>query len=184
DARFTLAATTAARSLPVPARPGALAFGLLCALAGAALFTRRGARFTGTLTAVGVVTLIASVLCWQVAGQIMPLGDVGSSTIHGGTPLIFGALARVLCEGTGVINVAIEGQLLSGAFLGAMFGTLAASLWIGMLAAVLGGLLIAVLLAVLSIRYLVDQVVLGVVLNLFALGLTGFLFTQFMQKNS
>jgi general nucleoside transport system permease protein len=184
DARFTLAASTAARSLPVPARAGAIAFGLLCVLAGAALFTRRGARLPGTLTAIGLVAVVASALCWQVAGQIMPLGSVGASTIQEATPLVFGALAGVLCERTGVINIAIEGQLLTGAFLGAMFGTLAASLWIGMLAAVLGGVFIAALLAVLAIRYLVDQVVLGVVLNLFALGLTGFLFTQFMQQNS
>ncbi|MBO0871571.1 MAG: ABC transporter permease [Micromonosporaceae bacterium] len=184
DARFTLAAATTGRSVPVPARPGAIAFGLLCALAGAVLLTRFGARLVGTLTAIGLVAVIASALCWQVAGQIMPLGDVGSSTIQSATPLVFGAMAGVLCERSGVINVAIEGQLLSGAFLGALFGTIAASIWIGLLAAMLGGVVIAALLAVLAIRYLVDQVVLGVVLNLFVLGMTGFLFTQVMQKNS
>jgi general nucleoside transport system permease protein len=89
----------------------------------------------------------------------------------------------VLCERSGVINVAIEGQLLTGAFAAALVGTIAASAWAGLLAAVVGGAFIALLLAVLAIRYLVDQVVLGVVLNLFALGLTGFLFTQLMQQH-
>jgi general nucleoside transport system permease protein len=185
DARFTLSATAAGRSLPIPANAGAVGFGLLCALAGAGLLTGgRAARWFGWLTALALTAFLASFLCWQVGGNVMPLGDVGSSTVRGAAPLVFGALAGVLCERTAVINVAIEGQLLTGAFAGAMFGTVFASIWLGLVAAALGGVLIAALLAVLAIRYLVDQVVLGVVLNLFALGLTGFLFTQLMQRNS
>jgi ABC-type uncharacterized transport system permease subunit len=106
---------------------------------------------------------------------------MGHVTVGAALPLVFGALAGVLCERTGVINVAIEGQLLTGAFAGALVGTVAASTWAGLVAAAAGGVFIAVLLAVLAIRYLVDQVVLGVVLNVFALGLTSFLFTQLMQ---
>jgi ABC-type uncharacterized transport system permease subunit len=87
----------------------------------------------------------------------------------------------VLCEPSGVVNVAIEGQLLAGAFGGALVGTIAASAWIGLSGAILGGVLISALLAWFSIRYLVDQVVLGVVLNLIALGLTGFLYEQVMR---
>jgi simple sugar transport system permease protein len=89
----------------------------------------------------------------------------------------------VLCERSGVINVAIEGQLLTGAFAGALFGSIFSSNVAGLIAAAIGGLFIAALLAVLAIRYLVDQVVLGVVLNLFALGLTGFVFTQLMAPH-
>jgi simple sugar transport system permease protein len=184
DARFTLSATAAGKSLPVPARAGAIGFGLVCAVAGAGLLSGRLARWFGWLTALALTTFLISFLCWQVAGNVMPLGDVGSNTVRGATPLVFGALAGVLCERTAVINVAIEGQLLTGAFAGALFGSVLASIWLGLIAAALGGVLIAALLAVLSIRYLVDQVVLGVVLNLFALGLTGFLFTQLMQKNA
>ncbi|HKT03323.1 MAG TPA: ABC transporter permease [Rugosimonospora sp.] len=184
DARFTLSTTTAGTALPVPAKAGAIGFGLVCALAGAALVARPAARWFGGLTAVALTTFLVSFLCWQYAGNVLPLGDVGGNTIRGATPLVFGALAGVLCERTAVINVAIEGQMLTGAFAGALFGTVFASIWLGVVAAALGGVLIAALLAVLAIRYLVDQVVLGVVLNLFALGLTGFLFTQLMQPNS
>jgi simple sugar transport system permease protein len=113
----------------------------------------------------------------------MPLGDVARSSLGLGLPLILGALAGVLCERSGVINVAIEGQFLAGAFAAAMVATLAASVWAGILAAAFGGLLIAAILAVLSIRYLVDQVVLGIVLNVFALGLTGFLYEQLMARD-
>ncbi len=184
DARFTWASTAAGTSLPIPARPGAIGFGLLCALAGAALFTRGAARRFGSLTGLALTGFLLSFLCWQFAGYVMPLGAVGSDAVRGATPLIFGAMAGVLCERTAVINVAIEGQLLTGAFMGALFGTVFASIWLGLIAAALGGVLIAALLAVLAIRYLVDQVVLGVVLNVFALGLTGFLFTQLMQREA
>jgi simple sugar transport system permease protein len=80
--------------------------------------------------------------------------------------------------------VAIEGQLLTGAFGGALVGSLAASAWIGLIGGVAGGVLISALLAWFAIRYLVDQVVLGVVLNLLALGLTGFVYEQLMRPNS
>jgi ABC-type uncharacterized transport system permease subunit len=111
----------------------------------------------------------------------MPTVDIVRGTFIGALPLIFGALAGVLCERSGVVNVAIEGQLLAGAFGGALVGTIAASAWIGLIGGILGGILISALLAWFSIRYLVDQVVLGVVLNLLALGLTGFLYEQVMR---
>jgi general nucleoside transport system permease protein len=79
--------------------------------------------------------------------------------------------------------VAIEGQMLLGAFAGALFASSASNLGIGVVAAMLGGALIAVLLAVFAIRYLVNQVVLGVVLNAFALGLTNLGYQSIMQTD-
>ena len=100
-----------------------------------------------------------------------------------GTPLILGAMSGVLCERSGVINVAIEGQMLTGAWAGALFGTVAHNLGVGVIAAMLSGGLVGLLLAVFSIRYLVNQVVLGVVINLLAVGLTGYLFDALMANN-
>src|SRR5690606_25527846 len=92
-------------------------------------------------------------------------------------------LAGVLCERSGVINVAIEGQFLMGAFAAALVATLAASVWAGIVAAAVGGLFIAAILAVFAIKYLVDQVVLGIVLHVFALGLTGVRYEPIMARN-
>ena len=97
-------------------------------------------------------------------------------------PLILGALAGLLCERSGVINVAIEGQMLAGAWGGALFGTLLGT-WVGLVGAAAAGAIMGSILALFSIRYLVNQVVLGVVLNVFALGLTGFFYDAFMQQN-
>ncbi|MFP5253183.1 MAG: ABC transporter permease [Actinomycetes bacterium] len=99
-------------------------------------------------------------------------------TIEIATPLILGALAGVMCERSGVINIAIEGQFLVGAFFAAVFASLAFSAYMGLVGAVLAGVGLAALLAVFSLRYLVNQVVLGVVLIALASGLTAFLLSQ------
>lgn len=184
DSRFTFAESIDGRTLPVPSRIGTIGFGVIAIAAGAALLLLPSGRFARTLSGVAIVAIVASFLCWQVSGNTMPLGSTASQTVFLALPLILGALSGVLCERSGVINVAIEGQLLMGAFAGALIGTITASAWFGLIAAAIGGVLIAILLAVLSIRYLVDQVVLGVVLNLLALGLTSFLYSQVMQPDA
>ena len=168
---------------------GAILFGLITAAAGAALLAGVPRRWFSLLLGVGVVGFVLSFLCWQVsaapAGQnFMPLVNIVRNTFLLALPLIFGALAGVLCERSGVVNVAIEGQLLMGAFGGALFGTIAGSVWVGLVAAALGGAFISLLLAVFAIRYLVDQVVIGIVLNLLAVGLTGFLYERLMQTDA
>src|SRR6266511_1395977 len=102
------------------------------------------------------------------------VGLLGSTLLRSVT-LTLGDLSGVLCERAGVINVAIEGQFLMAAFAGALVASATHGLWYGLVAGVLIGGLMGSLLAVLAIRYRVDQIVVGVVLNLFALGLTGFL---------
>lgn len=181
DARFTLTDDQLALAITIPARPGAVAFGLICLITGVLLLTGVATPRMGLATGVALGTFVMSFLCWQVAGEFMPLVSIASGTLFLALPLIFGGLAGVLCERAGVINIAIEGQFLMGAFAGAMIATLTASLWLGLIAAAVGGLLIALLLAVFAIRYLVDQIVLGVVLDVLALGLTGFLYERLMQ---
>jgi ABC-type uncharacterized transport system permease subunit len=188
DARFTLAETTSGSSVGINGTVGAILFGLIAVAAGAAIFGGVSERWFSSLLGVGIVAVVLSFLCWQVSDapiglNVMPLGDVARSSLGLALPLILGSLAGVLCERSGVINVAIEGQFLMGAFAAAMVATLAASVWAGIVAAAVGGLLIAAILAVLAIRYLVDQVVLGIVLNVFALGLTGFLYEQIMARD-
>ncbi|HEX2300974.1 MAG TPA: ABC transporter permease, partial [Pseudonocardiaceae bacterium] len=99
-------------------------------------------------------------------------------TIRIATPLILGALAGVMCERAGVINIAIEGQFLVGAFTAAVAASITGNAAAALVAAAVSGVLIAALLAVFSIKYLVNQVVLGVVLIALATGLTGFLLSQ------
>jgi simple sugar transport system permease protein len=95
-------------------------------------------------------------------------------------PLIFGAMAGVLSERSGVINIAIEGQLLAGAFASGVLASLFHSNWIGLLFAPIAGALISLLLATFAIKYGIDQVVLGFVLNVLVIGLTNFLYKKLL----
>ena len=80
-----------------------------------------------------------------------------------------------MCERSGVINIAIEGQLLLGAFAAAVVASAFGALWLGLITGSLAGGLLGAVLAVFAIRSLVDQIILGVVLNVLASGLTGYL---------
>ncbi|MEU1642785.1 ABC transporter permease [Micromonospora zamorensis] len=189
QARFTLSDDAAGAALKINGTIGAILFGIIAIAAGAALLAGVPKRWFITVLGIGLVGFVLSFLCWQVsaapAGQnFMPLVNIIRGTFILALPLIFGALAGVLCERSGVVNVAIEGQLLMGAFSGALFGSISGSVWVGLVAAALGGAFISLLLAVFAIRYLVDQVVMGIVLNLLAVGVTGFLYERLMQTDA
>ncbi|MDG4793385.1 ABC transporter permease [Micromonospora sp. WMMD1082] len=189
QARFTLSEDAAGAALEVNGTVGAIVFGLVTVAAGAAMLAGLPKRWFIPVLAVGLVAFVLSFLCWQVSaaptGQnFMPLVNIVRGTFLLALPLIFGSLAGVLCERSGVVNVAIEGQLLMGAFSGALFGSISGSVWVGLIAAAIGGSFISLLLAVFSIRYLVDQVVMGIVLNLLAVGITGFLYERLMQTDA
>lgn len=91
------------------------------------------------------------------------------------TPLIFASLGGVFSEITGVVNIALEGIILMGAFTSVVFTYLTGNVWFGVLMAVVAGLLMALLHAWGSIRWAGNQVVLGTALILLSQGITGFL---------
>src|SRR5690606_13170424 len=115
---------------------------------------------------------------------LIPLTTLLAGALALSVPLVFGAMSGVICERSGVINIAIEGQLLAGAFLAAVVGSLTASAYLGMAAAPIAGALVGGLLAFFAVRYWVDQVIVGVVLNVLVVGLTSFLFSTVLTENS
>jgi general nucleoside transport system permease protein len=134
--------------------------------------------------AIGLVVFlfIVSLLCWADAGLTTAVNVVNllQGTFAGSIPIMLGALTGVICSRSGVINVAIEGQLLLGAFTAAIVASGTGSLWLGLISGALAGSLVGLLLAVFAIAYRVDQVVLGVVINTLILGLTGYLYDDLM----
>ncbi|CAN7267705.1 simple sugar transport system permease protein [Arthrobacter sp. PvP023] len=175
-------------AIEVPAFLGGIVLSvLMLGLAAYAVYLKtRNEASPGWLPIVFIVLFVAAFLIWVVGGARTPsisLAGLIAGSVTLAVPLVFGSLSGVLCERVGVVNIAIEGQLLGGAFTAAMVATLTRSPFIGLLAAAVAGALVSMVLAVFSIKYLVNQIIVGVVLNVLVSGLTGFLFSTVMQAN-
>ena len=176
--------------LPTVSSPGAptVAFSaLLCLLAGAGFVSGRLRRRMPMVAAVVAgLAFVVGFLAWAAASSSLPfpISNQLSGTVATATPLVLGALAGVLGERAGVVNVAIEGQFLTATFAAAVVGSVTGSIPAALAAGVVASVATGAILALFSIKYLVDQVVLGVVINLLASGITGFLFDQLVQPNS
>lgn len=130
------------------------------------------------------VAAMTAFLTWAASGSTVPVVGLFAGAVALAVPLVFGAMSGVIGERAGVVNIAIDGQLLAGAFAAALAGSLTGSLWVGVLAASLAGLLVALLLGVFAITYIVDQIIVGVVLNVLVIGLTSFLFSQVLAPHA
>ena len=190
-AEFGISASGDAFTLPALRLPGmasSIVLGvLMAALAAWSVWLKlRGRRTPGWVGPVFAVMFVFSFLVWVVASARTPsisLAGLIAGAVTLAVPLVFGSLSGVLCERSGVVNIAIEGQLLGGAFTAAIVASVTGSPALGLMAAALAGALVSMVLAVFSIRYLVNQIIVGVVLNVLVSGVTGFLFTTVMQED-
>jgi ABC-type uncharacterized transport system permease subunit len=190
-ARFGISSSGDFFQLPaieVPAFLGGIVLSvLMLALAAYAVYLKtQNQRPPGWLTITFIVLFVAAFLIWVVGGARTPsisLAGLIAGSVTLAVPLVFGSLSGVLCERAGVVNIAIEGQLLGGAFTAALVASMTRSPFIGLLAAAVAGAVVSMVLALFSIKYLVNQIIVGVVLNVLVSGLTGFLFSTVMQAN-
>lgn len=185
-ATFRLNVAGTAAELPdlvVPVAGTLIVLTVLLVAAAAALATH---RVTGReVLTVGIASglFVAGYLVASTDGAALSLVGLLRGTIAASTPIAFGALCGVLCERAGVINIAIEGQFLAAAFTGAVVGSVSGSPWIGLAGGILAGVLLAAMLAGLAIRFEADHIVVGVVLIVFATGITSFLTSQVLSGN-
>jgi ABC-type uncharacterized transport system permease subunit len=138
------------------------------------------------LSLVFAVVLLVAFLSWAGAGsdRDFPVVRLIGGAVLLAVPIVFGALGGVIGERAGVVNIAIEGQLLAGAFCAAIVGSLTDSPVAGLVAAVVAGVLVALVLGVFTITYKVDQVIVGVVLNVLVVGLTSFFYSEVLVPNA
>ena len=122
-------------------------------------------------------------LTWGAAGKSMNMGGLMKTSLVKAVPLTLGALAGILCERAGVVNIAIEGMMLMGAFTAAFIGSVTQNMWVGMAAGVAAGLILGVVHAVLSITYKSNQIISGTVINILAAGLTSYFSSKYLQVN-
>ena len=144
----------------------------------------RGVRSSGVLIGVIAATFVVAFLAWAAQGKSFNLtGMLGSSLVRA-TPIALAALCGVISERSAVINIGIEGIMLISAQTAVMAASLTNNLYLGLIAAILMGGLIASLHAFLVIRFKVDQIVSGVAINIFGTGLTSFISSRFLERNT
>jgi ABC-type uncharacterized transport system permease subunit len=120
-------------------------------------------------------------LVWITSGRSMNLPGILQATLMAATPLTLGAICGIFCERSGIINIAIEGMMLWGAFAAVAGASIFDSPWMGLLVASLVGGAMAAFHAVLSIKYKVDQIISGTVINILAAGGTLFLNVRVLE---
>ncbi len=144
----------------IPAQPFARILALVLIALGAAQLLKGFGKWTNVILSIAAATFVISFLAWAASGGSFSLTGMLQDTVTRSVPIILGAIAGILCERSGIINIAIEGQLLGSAFAGAVAGSLLGP-WVGIIAAIAMGVGLSAILAVFSIRYRVDQVIVG-----------------------
>jgi simple sugar transport system permease protein len=191
DKAFTLETPPDPASISFDPRTIVVAIGVVFVLTAVAAVVAAWVERAETWARVGLVVsavllaplVVVLSLAWSEAGDTN-IVQLLVESLRLGTPIALGAMAGLWCERSGVVNIGIEGMMLSAAGIGftayAVLGDAQDStwLWVCIGLAVLAGGLIAALHALVSVSFRVDQIISGVVINLLALGMTSFLRSQ------
>jgi ABC-type uncharacterized transport system permease subunit len=175
---------------PLAARTAALplALGIIAVAAGIWASSRAARRAGAGAIAAGILGIAFGVLATRSSSAhldtVVVWGTLGAATLRYATPLTFAAIGGLFCERSGVVNIALEGMLLTGAYFG-IWGAIWSHPWaggfawvIGLAAAALGGMALATIHAVWAISFKANQIISGTALNFLALGVTGYLFVN------
>jgi len=165
----------------IPSQSTLYLLAALCVIIGVFQLIKGFGKLTNLMVGFVFLFLIFSFLTWQAAGKSLNLAGMLSSPAHLAVPITLGAFSGILCERAGVVNIAIEGMMLMSAMVCALMGSITDSAWLGLFFGVLSSVLLASLHAVLSIKYKIDQIISGTVINMFSAGMTAFLSQKFLQ---
>lgn len=167
---------------------------------------RARARITQRQVITALATLFGGFFAYLlfnavIGGQCDSRCVIGTlnQTVRAATPIALAAYCGVMCERSGIINIGIEGMMLMGAMVGYLVDVYAFVAFkdsgldpvtaggyariAGLVCAVLAGALLSLLHAVVSIRYKTNQIISGTVINIFAVGLTGYVYRQYLAEN-
>lgn len=128
---------------------------------------------------IGVISLLG----WLAAENSVPVAFIAGTALVLAVPIMLGAMGGLMCERVGVTNIAIEAQLLTGAFMAAVVSSITDNYWLGLSSAMIGGAVVGMVLAVFAIKFLAQQIIVGVVLNVLMIGITNFLYQQWLTED-
>jgi len=165
----------------------------IASMAVAVLQLVRGAAFRWRPWLLVVIApWITAVLAALLEGKTAILTNVLAGSLEASTPITMAALAGILSERSGMLNIALEGKMLVGAFVGALVssivymvtGNVLVATLVAVVTAMLAGGLLGLLLGWLGIRHKVDQIIAGTVINIGAVGITNVVFLRILQHNT
>jgi simple sugar transport system permease protein len=167
--------------------------------------TRRAARWRGSRWVTVIITAFGLFGAWLLLNLIIGgeckekcVVDTLSQTLRVATPIALAAFCGVMCERSGVVDIGIEGKMLMGAMVAYAVNLFSyqilketmdpatagqVSRWLALFAAVLSGLVLSLLHGVVVIKFKADQIISGTVVNILALGITGYFYRQFLAQN-
>ncbi|MCX8066867.1 MAG: ABC transporter permease, partial [Anaerolineae bacterium] len=198
---FVLNFGTAGQTAPIPdlvlpTGPTLYALALVCAFFGGWQLARGFKRVNLVLGVIAGLFVLAF-LAWASRGQSFNLTGMLNSALLRAVPIALAGLSGVICERCAVINIGIEGMMLTGAFTATLMGSLALNVWMwpswasmsfGLICALISGALLGLLLAVLAVRFKVNQIIAGTAINILSVGVTSFLssriLSHFQQLNN
>jgi ABC-type uncharacterized transport system permease subunit len=169
--------------LVVPSQAVVYGCALILAFLGAFQLAR-GIRYTGLLVGAIAFAFVTAFLTWAAADKSFNLVGMLNTSLVRATPIALAALCGVISERSAVINIGIEGIMLLAAQAAVVIGTVTGNLYLGLLAALITGGLIAALHAFIVIRFKVDQIVSGVAINIIGAGVTSFISSRFLERNT
>src|SRR5579859_3765025 len=144
----------------------------------------RGFKRANVALGLSFALLVVAFVLWSIRGETINVTGLLQATLLRAVPFLLGALSGIMCERSGVINIAIEGMMLIACMVSVIVtNATGGNLWLGLLAALASGVLIAAVHAVLSIKYQVDQVISGTVINIFATGITNYINLRVLQTH-
>jgi general nucleoside transport system permease protein len=159
-----------------------VALGFLGVAAGIWAVTRGVRRLGWGAVAIGILSMTLGLLALESSVGKLDVVVVWTallaSMLRYATPLTFAAIGGIFCERSGVVNIALEGMMLAGAFFGILAAQKTGSWQLGLLAAMGAGAGLALIHAVFSIHLRADQIVSGTAINFLALGVTGYFFVD------
>ncbi len=156
---------------------------IICGVLGVIQLVRPGGfkRYTNLVLGFTAACFVLAFLTYAAGGKSFNLVGLMNSTLLKAVPLTLGALAGLLCERAGVVNIAIEGMMLSSAMTACVAASITDNLWFGVLVGVVTGAFYGVVHGVLSIKYKVNQIISGTAINIFSMGITSYISAKFLQ---
>ncbi|HMK08080.1 MAG TPA: ABC transporter permease, partial [Anaerolineales bacterium] len=183
---FGLTPGGVAATLPdwvISTRPALMILAVVCVFLGFVELVRGFGRMTNLVLGLVAGFFVFGFLVWAAAGTSTNLGGLINSSLLKAVPITLAALSGVLSERAGVVNIAIEGMMLTGAMMGSLVGSIAQNSMAGLVAALAVGAGLGLFHGWMSIKYKTNQIVSGTVINIFALGITSYISALYLQVN-